>query len=141
MVDFLDSLEDAALDGEIVTDPVQAMARFREVEDDIFQESIEILHGALGFAAIDPEVDAPPQSWIDRLGYAKAMERYRLAKYALMSQKEAPVGLKMAQNVHASITKARASGNKLPARLNVMLVQMPAAQVQYPVLDVTPEDK
>lgn len=110
--------------------------RLRGIEDEILKDATEKILGAGYFSKIDPEDTAPPQEWVDELGEKGAMERFRLAKYALMNQKEAPVGLKMAMNTHASIVKARASEKAGQRVFNMTLVQMPDTAVKYPRLEV-----
>lgn len=140
-LDFLDTPEPEVLDGELVAAPAKAIAkkqadRLRLLEDEILEEATETIIGALKFSKIDPESKEPPKDWIAALGPERAAERFRLAKYALMDQKNAPVGMKIATNVHASITRARQTEKAGSRALNVTLVQMPAAHVEYPRLEV-----
>lgn len=139
---FLDELDaPPVVTGEIVPMTSKAMeksqsARLRSLEDEILNEATEVISGSLAFSKIDPEDPEPPVAWVRDLGEERARERHRLAKYALMSQKDAPVGLKMATVVYSSIVKARATEKGGTRVLNVALVQMPAANVTYPKREV-----
>ena len=145
MGSFLDELDDPpVVTGEIVPVTAGALqrgqhARLRSLEDEILLDATETITGALGFSKIsDADItrDEPPAAWVRDLGPARAAERFRLAKYALMSQKDAPVGLKIATAVHSSIVKARATEKGGTRVLNVALVQMPAANITYPKREV-----
>lgn len=140
----LSDLEPEVVTGEIVPRPAQAIAknqarRLRSVEDDLLLEATETIQGAGHFYKISDEDiknDTPPEAWVKELGRERAAERFRLAKYALMSAKDAPVGLKMALQVHSSIVKARATEKAGSRVMNVQIVQMPNAVVDYPEIEV-----
>lgn len=136
--------EPPVVEGELVERPAQAIAktqarRLRSLEDDLLLEATETIQGAGHFYKISEEdikSDTPPAAWVNELGEERARERFRLAKYALMSAKDAPVGLKMALQVHSSIVKARATEKAGSRVMNVQLVRMPEAIVEYPELEV-----
>lgn len=105
-------------------DPNETLADAKErdlasVEDELFNKSSEILSGALSFADIDPENPAPPSEWLEKYGPDEAGRRFRLAKYALMSAKEAPVGIKVAESLARGIMKSRALQKAAPQALSV----------------------
>lgn len=143
MATFLEELDDA-VEGELLpadhgklTPRVESA--FRQMEDEILTETSQIIRGAMNFHKIDPEAKEPPADWVEELGQEKADEQFRLARYALMSMKNAPVAFKMATAVHASIVKARSSEKGQHRTLRVQLVQMPTAHVDYPKLEIGDE--
>lgn len=142
-MDFLEQLDNPPLEGELepAKGPLarETIEKFRLLEDEILSEATDIIQGAMSFHKIDPTAKEPPDEWVKSLGRERATERFRLAQYALMNAKEAPVGLKMATAVHGSIVKARSTEKAGARPLNVMLVQMPAANVKYPELEVGEE--
>lgn len=137
MPTFDQLLPDSDPQVEIVTVPSGPIQRAsaRRIEDEILADAQEVLLGAGSFHRIDPEWEAPPPEWIAALGQQRALERFRLAKYALASSKDAPVGLKLAAATHASITKARATEKSGDRVFNMTLVQMPASAVVYPEIE------
>jgi hypothetical protein len=116
--------------------PKKAQAAImRSMEDEMHQESMTILHGATHFYKIEPDAKEPPREWVKELGKKQAWERFRLSQFALMSKKDAPVGLFLASATHASITKARATEKGGTRTLNMISVQMPAPP-EYPRIEV-----
>lgn len=143
----LTDFEPPVVEGEIVEKPArpaQAIAknqarRLRSLEDDLLLEATQVIQGANYFYKLSDEDiknDSPPPGWVKELGEEAAKERFRLAKYALMSAKDAPVGMKMALQVQGSITKARATEKMGSRVMNVQIVRMPEAIVDYPELEV-----
>lgn len=133
-MDFLEDPEEAHV-AELVGPPKvkpTAGMTIRAVEEELLQETNTVVSAALDFAKIDPESDSPPSEWVERHGLEKATERFRTAKYALMSAKDAPVGLKIATQVHGGIIKARATEKSGTRIMNVTLVEMPVSTAAYP---------
>ncbi len=102
-----------------------------QLTDELLEESLGTIHGALQFAKIDPEATEPPPEWVERLGEQKAKEQLVLARYGLMKSADAPVGLKLATQVATGILKSRGE-RKAPSSLNVQFVNFQFPQVQYP---------
>lgn len=100
--------------------------RLRAIEDQLLQDSIAIVSDTMRFPQIDPNDATVNPEWIKELGYEKATERDRVARYGLMSAKEAPVGIKVAQAISSSIIKARSVEKAGPRSLNIAVVQMTA---------------
>jgi len=114
--------------------------RMMDLEDRVLERNLVILDGAARFHEIDPEAEAPPPEWVRELGQERAMERFRLAKYALMPAGAAPMGMKMAAPVVVGIMKAKAARDSGPKMtLNAALFQIPIAdQVTYPTKRLPP---
>ncbi len=114
-----------------------AQERLRDIEDSLYEKATTVVADALSFSQIDEEnCKEVPGEWIAEMGYERAAEKHRTARMALMSSKEAPVGLKLAATVQASITKARAQEKGGPKVLNMTLVQMPGANVVFEEMKV-----
>lgn len=112
------------------------LSLIRSIEDEMLLEASTIVRDAMKWRDIEPSsVDAPTE-WYQELkerlgdGPAKdeAIKRFRVAKAAWMSSKDAPIGLKLATQVMVGIVKARATEDQAPRPLNVavQIVQMPA---------------
>lgn len=144
MVDFLEDFDAPPVEVVPKTDlPVKAPApvvpaaqqkalQLRKMEDQIYEESAEIMRGVMRAHKVADELTETPPEWIAEHGKEKADEMFRLARYGKMSRKDAPVSLFLAQGTLSSIVKAR-STEKAGARvLNVTMVQFPQAQIEYP---------
>lgn len=130
MTDWLEELPEEVT-GELVEEPPKtrkelALAELSKIEDRIFEKASKKVLDGLHYDEIDPESDAPPQKWIDELGFEGAQERFRSAKYNLLPAKDAPVGAKHAVMIHAAITKARAQEKGTNYTLNVGRVYLTA---------------
>lgn len=99
-------------------------AEIRSIEDDILKKSSDIVDATLAFAEVDPSHKEPPEAWIRKLGYEKALQRFRVARSSWMSSKEGPVALRIAKEVFGSIVKARSVENSGQRTLNVAFVEM-----------------
>lgn len=111
--------------------------RIRSMEDELLEESLEVVEGALMFAHIAPDQKEPPEEWVERWGREKAERMFRLAGYGLMANKDAPVGIKVARDIATGILRNRATEKMGPRELNVAFVQMPmAALPQYPEKEI-----
>ena len=95
----------------------------------LFQENLQILLDAARFADIPRGSREVPQSWIDQMGEERATAAFRVALYAQMSAKEAPVALKMATTVVLGVMKALEASTARKRPLSVgHAVEMPAPQ-------------
>lgn len=97
----------------------------RQTEDQVFLRAAKVMEGTLAFDEIDPEQPDPPEEWVRKLGHEEAVRRLRVAKYSLMSAKDAPVALAIAKSIYTSALKAKASSAGAARALNVAIVQMP----------------
>lgn len=96
---------------------------FRELEDEIYAESMEVLSASLAFGDITPDQETCPAEWVEKLGRRAAEKKFRLAKAAWLNAKEAPVGLRMAQATAIGIARVR-QGDKMIAQLNIGYVNL-----------------
>lgn len=110
------------------------------IETKLFEKSGEILEGALLFADIAPDAEEPPQEWFDRYGVEKATRMFRLAKYATMSAKEAPVAIKVAESIARGVMKARSMKESAPKTLAVAFLNN-TVHHHYETKDVDEEDR
>lgn len=133
---FLD--EEEVHEGEIVpmTPQQVGLSRVKAIEDRLFDKASEVLDGVLAFADVKADDVSPPGEWIEEYGLERAEKRFRMAKYGLMSAKEAPVAIKVAQAHHASITNSRAKERNAPISLNAALILIPAADAKMEELVV-----
>jgi hypothetical protein len=108
-----------------------------ELEDEVFRESEQIMRDCLAFAQLDPEkADECPQEWILELGEKEALRRWNTARMALMSPKEAPVGLQIATRLYVGITAARSTEKSLSKAIGVAFVEITRPLPQYPVKEL-----
>jgi hypothetical protein len=114
----------------------ESVDTIRAVEDEIHKESANVLRGVLAFSEVDPAWESPPDDWIAAYGQVEAEKRFRLAKYALMNAKEAPVGLKLAKDTFVGMSKARAAEKGGARTLNMTFVQMSRPMPVFPEKDV-----
>ncbi len=117
--------------GFAMTESLQSR-HIAKMESEIMEASQEVMLAATMFADVDPSIEQPTEAFHERFG-AKAEKMYRIARMANLPASEAPVGLKMAQQTLVGISKARATAKQAPRTLNMTLVHMPAASVQYKV--------
>jgi hypothetical protein len=140
-MDLFDDLPDAPI--EVVpkaplTRAQKVDAELDRVQEEILQESLGVIEGALKFADIEPsEVQGPPpKEWVERYGYEKAKKVQRLAGYGLMPKKDAPAGLSLASATASSILNARAKSGEGPRVLNVQVVQISSPLPTFEVVEV-----
>jgi hypothetical protein len=97
-------------------------SRLQEIQDQLLQQSLEVVQDAVKFSEIDEDAQAPPDAWVEELGMDRAMARLRMARAAWRNARDAPVGIKVAASVAVGIMKARATEKTAPKVLNVALV-------------------
>jgi len=115
--------------------------QLRELENEILVQNLEQIQHAQSWPEVAKELDPKdeadiPEEWVKTHGKKKAKEKFRVARAAMMSQKEAPVGLKQAVQVATGIIKARSHEKTGPRILNLNLVEMPQVVIQYPETEV-----
>lgn len=139
-MDFLQGTEAPAV--EVMMAPskkqlVKAEQRqhLEALEQEVLEESLQVLNGALKFNEVEHDDEDPPDEWVERYGATKATKMLKLAKAGKLPANMAPVGIKVAQQVATGILKARGDGNA-PRQLNVQFVQFQAPVVNYPVREV-----
>lgn len=115
--------------------------QLRELENELLTQSLEQIRDAQAWPEVAKELDPKdeseiPEEWVRQHGKKKAKEKFRVARASLLSQKDAPVGLKQSVQVATGIIKARAHEKTGPKILNLQLVEMPQVIVQYPETEV-----
>ena len=105
--------------------------RIAAIEEEVHSEAATVINDAMHFMAIDPGSEEPPEAWVAELGVEGAKRRMRTAQMALMSSKEAPVGLKLAKDTLVGMSKAKAQ-RKAPSTTLNMVVLMGGPLPQYP---------
>jgi hypothetical protein len=110
--------------------------RIRSLEEEIHEESADVIRDALAFADIPPDAEEPPYEWVKELGMERAWKRFRTVKYALCNLKEAPVALRIAKDTLVGMAKARASEKSGPRTLNMVVVQMTGTLPQFGEVEV-----
>ena len=107
----------------------------RGLEDEILEESLRVIHGALKFADIDPKLQEPDEAFLQRFkDDPDPVKLFRLMKAGQMRTNAAPAGLALAQKTAVGILKARAhdKGEIRPLQVSVHVVQsMPEFQKIY----------
>ena len=92
---------------------------------------MEIVSGALSAPGIDPTNPmGVPEEWIEEMGERAARAKYKSAVDAHSNAKEAPVYLKVAENMAAVIIRARATEKAAPKHLNIQKVVIPIVAVE-----------
>ncbi len=127
--------------GFAMTESLQAR-HIQKLENELLEKSQETMLAVAMFAEVEPPVEGQeaviPESFHERFG-DRAKTMYRVAQMANLPGSEAPVGLKMTQQTLVGITKSRATAKQAPRTLNMTLVQMPSASINYPVKDMDKE--
>jgi hypothetical protein len=115
----------------------------RDVENEILVSSLTVVQASVDFAEITPEDEAPPPEWLLRYGAAGAAKRFRIAKAAWKSAKDAPVGIRVATQIASSIIKSRSMEKAAPRQLSVTWVSAPpptaSTLTKYPEIIVESE--
>jgi hypothetical protein len=118
--------------------------KLRGIEDEMLQKSMSIINDSLHFADVDFSQENPkvPDEWMEELkdDTVAVERRMRIAKYAMLSAKNAPIGLVMANRFAVGVIKARATEKVGNRTLNVAVVQLPVASHPYPIIDEESSD-
>lgn len=116
-----------------------AQIRLQAVVDRLWDESVGVVIGAMAFSELPegtPPDAEPPEKWIQELGREMAQRKHRIAAYAQMNRKNAPMALQMAATVVAGMVKAQAHRDISP-QMNVRIVNLPRMELQkFPELKV-----
>jgi hypothetical protein len=119
------------------------LATCRELQNEVFNESLEVLQGALRFADLDDDGlanDEPPEDWIAEMGLKRARRAHRLARAASLPEKMAPAGIRVATNVMLGCLRAQAVEKQMPNTLNVAFVNMSVSEKKLPEMEVEGEE-
>jgi hypothetical protein len=95
----------------------------RDIENEILNKSLGVVAAAISFAEVDENELNIPEEWIEKYGEKEATRRFRIAKGAWKSTKEAPNGILVAMKVATSIVQARSTERAAPKALNVTWIQ------------------
>ena len=114
--------------------------RIKGIENRIFEKAMGIVDGALGFTDVDFDEDGNPlgipQEWIDEVGETEAKKRYRATLKGLENSQNAPVVMRMAENMVATIIRARAAEKAAPMNIHVEVAELKVQPREYPELIV-----
>lgn len=106
-------------------------------QQEIFEEAAKITEDVLAFRDLDPALTEPPPEWVAALGEDEALKRFRVARSAWMSAKEAPVGIKVAKELVVGISKALGESAQAPRILNMQKVTVYSGKPpEYQVVEV-----
>lgn len=103
----------------------------------IFEQASRVTEDTLLFRDLDPAADAPPEKWVSELGTDEAWKRFRVARSAWMSAKEAPVGIKVAKELVIGISKALGDSAQAPRIINMQKVTVHTGPApEFPIIEV-----
>lgn len=121
---------------------VEKNARTLEaIEEELGQRANSVLEGAMRFADLSQaelQEDAPPARMVAELGQDEAARQFRVAKYALMPQGEAPMGLHLAKAIQLNVAKAREARRGTIQVLNAAILVL-GEPPSYKTVDVDEE--
>ena len=111
----------------------------KKMENQLYQESHKVVFSAVTHTFdLDPTDPEMPAAWLQELEdgtvtVEELAKRKRIAQYALMSPKEAPVALQIAAKVLGGMHKARAMEGAAPKHLNLTMVSISAPNQPIPL--------
>ena len=126
----------------------RAERELKKLESELHQECRKVVFSAVTHAFdVDPADPELPAEWLAELGDCVDEEerasklrdlnrRRRIATYALLPPKEAPVALQIAAKVLGGMDKADAMKGAAPRELNLTLVSFPAPDQSVPMFPV-----
>lgn len=143
----------------------ERMDQLAALEDEIYVKAAEVVYASMEFAAIDPSKYAVSAEDTPEEAHAKSaaleqeairlwpelsaddrMRRMRILQAGWLPTSMAPNGVKVSQNVHAAITRARGMQGRVNKQMNVTVnnVRLPAPTSkehpelgeQYEIVDV-----
>lgn len=95
------------------------------MRDRMLMSSLEVMEAATAFVEVTPDDTEPPEDWVRKYGLEGARRRLRVAQYAHLPAKFAPVGLTLAPKIALGIMNIDAKLKAPPRALN-LTIQMPA---------------
>ncbi len=120
----------------------------KQMENELFEEASNVVYSVVAHTFdIDPADPELPAAWLEELQECQSEEesvlkraelakRKRIAQYALMPPKEAPVALQIAAKVLGGMQKARAMEGQGPKHLNLTMVSISAPNQPVPLFPV-----
>lgn len=121
---------------EAPASPMAKPSRLRDIEEEVHEEAATVVHDAMAFCKIGPEDKEPPYEWVKALGMERAWERFKTAQYALLTAKEAPIGLRIAKDIMLGLARVRAREKVGPKTLNMVVVQMSGTLPKFEEVEV-----
>lgn len=100
------------------------------IERDLFMECAGVVSSAARAAQIDPANENPPEDWIEQLGEEKAHEAMKVARFAHLPKKDAPMFIDLCSKMLMGVIQARAKRKSDQHRLQVNVVGMTAPTVR-----------
>lgn len=126
---------------KVVHDEEAEIERIRAIEGALHETAASILAASMRAPEVNPGDEAPPDAWLEVMKPADAEKAFRIAQAAWMSQKDAPVFLKLAQQFLSGSMKVRSNENAGPKTLNATLVTVTAPAPQFPERVVKNDDE
>lgn len=114
----------------------------KKLENQIYEECNSVILSVVKDTFdIDPQDPELPAAWLEEieagtLTKEEAAKRKRIAQYALMPPKEAPVALQIAAKILSGMHKARAMEGAGPKHLNLTMVSISAPNQPVPLFPV-----
>jgi hypothetical protein len=109
--------------------------QLKNLEDELLEESLRVIGGAMKFADIDPALTEPDAAFYERFKAHPDPEKlFRLMKYGQLNASKVPSGVMLAQKTAIGILKSRAGakGEVKPLAVSVQIVQsMPVFEKVY----------
>ena len=105
------------------TDADLAVSRVERLRAEIYMKAADVCMSAMSFADVDFDAEEPPEAWVAELGPEEAARRFRVAKSAQLSNRDAPAALKIATTILVGAMRDDALVRSAP-KLNVQLVEL-----------------
>lgn len=113
--------------------------KLKAFEDQILDKCMNIMAPALDFTEVDPENPEVIPKSISHMTAEQQQRWMRTARAAWMSNKDAPIGIKLAFTTMQTILNARAKTNVENKILNIESASFVNPSPKYDVLDVDNE--
>lgn len=113
-----------------------------EADERLLAKGQEIAEDMMAFVDINlaefPDDESPPREWVAELGMKRAQQRLRICRMAMLSRRDAPIGLTAALQMRDAIVARRAPPQV--NNLNIQMVQIAPADAEPPVYEVIDEE-
>ena len=126
-IDDLPEIEEA----EALTRDDAVDAKLSEVRQDLYVRAAMGLQGILGWSEVTPDMEKPPDEWVEKWGEKRAAELLRIARAAHAPTRDAPAGLKLTVELFRGLESARAT-DKLATPQVAVQVNIGAAPAPLP---------
>jgi len=112
----------------------------QRVVDQLFEESTKVVAAAMRFADIEVGATEVPRAWVAEMGQEEAEKAFRIAQFAQMSKKEAPIGLELAARLATGITKSKMERDNADRPINIAFVRFERTEKSFPEVIVEDQD-